>query len=69
MPLADFLGFPPFALICYLIYRLSIAARAWITAGRSRKGLVAVLYVFGCWLVFRGIERATVLENKPFWHW
>ena len=69
MPLAGFLGFPPFALICYLMYRLSIAARAWITAGWSRLALVGVLYVFGCWLVFRGIEGATVLEYKPFWPW
>ena len=69
MPLAGFLGFPPFAVICYLMYRLSLAARPWITAGRSRMALVAVLYVFGCWLVFRGIERATVIEYKPFWPW
>ncbi len=69
MPLAGFLGFPPFALICYLMYRLSLGVRPWITAGRSCKALAAVLYVCGCWLVFRGIERATVLEYKPFWPW
>ena len=69
MPLAGFLGFPPFALICYLMYRLSIPLRSWITASRSRLALVAVLYVFGCWLVFLGIERLTVLEYKPFWPW
>ncbi len=67
MPLAGFLGFPPFALFCYLIYRLSIAPRAWITARRSRVILMSVLYLVCCWTVFLGIERVTVLEYRPFW--
>ncbi len=69
MPLAGFLGFPPFALICYQMYRLSIAPRAWITASRSRLATFAAFYVFGCWLVFQGIERVTVFEYQPFWPW
>ena len=69
MPLAGFLGFPPFALICYLMYRLSLAPRVWITARRSRVILMAALYLLCCGTMFLGIERLTVLEYKPFWPW
>ena len=69
MPLAGFLGFPPFALICYLMYRLALAPRVWITARRSRVILMAALYLLCCGTMFLGIERLTVLEYKPFWPW
>ncbi len=61
MPLLGFFGFPPFALECYLAYRLSILIRDRYLTGRVLAALVIlVLAIFYCVLVFRGIDRYNV---------
>ncbi len=67
MPLAGFLGFPPFALQCYLIYELSVALKTRISETPARAVLITTVYLAACFLVLRGIDQATVLEFKPFW--
>ena len=70
MPLLGFLGFPPFALECLVLWRASHwLAHAWNASApaRSPAGRVAVCLLLClaaaafCALVFSGIDRFTVL--------
>ncbi|MFB3903364.1 MAG: hypothetical protein ACE15E_07920 [Acidobacteriota bacterium] len=61
MPFLGFLGFPPFALECYLAYRLSVLVRERYLTGRLiRPVVVLVLVAIYCVLVFKGIDRYNV---------
>lgn len=61
MPLLGFFGFPPFALECYVAYRLSVLVRDRYLRGRIVVPLVVlVLVVVYYVLVFKGIDRYNV---------
>lgn len=61
MPLLGFFGFPPFALECYLAYRLSLLVRDHYLRGRILASIVVLLLVVVyCVLVFKGIDHYTV---------
>jgi hypothetical protein len=63
MPLLGFLGFPPFAVSAYAIYRLLLLAmqrgRIW------QRGSLWVLIALFCLLCFAGIDRYTVVSFIP----
>lgn len=63
MPVLGFLGFPPFAVSAYAMYRLLIMAmqrgNAWI------KGILWSLITIFCLLCFAGIDRYTVVSYIP----
>ena len=63
MPLLGFLGFPPFAVSAYAIYRLLLLAmqrgRIW------QRGSLWVLITLFCLLCFAGIDRNTVVSFIP----
>jgi len=63
MPLLGFLGFPPFAVSAYAIYRLLLLAmqrgRIW------QRGSLWVLLTLFCLLCFAGIDRYTVVSFIP----
>lgn len=65
MPALGFLGFPPFALQCYLFYRafLIFRRRFLCTPGRARV-LTAVLVALYCILAFLAIDRLTIVSYK-----
>lgn len=61
MPLLGFFGFPPFALECYLAYRLSVLVRErYLKRNVVRPVIVAMLALIYCLLVFTGIDRYNV---------
>jgi hypothetical protein len=61
MPFLGFFGFPPFALECYLAYRVSILARErYLRRSIVRPVIALVLLVVYCVLVFKGIDRYNV---------
>ncbi|RPJ54065.1 MAG: hypothetical protein EHM23_29710 [Acidobacteria bacterium] len=61
MPFLGFFGFPPFALECYLAYRLSVLVRERYLRGNVVKpALILVLAAIYCVLVFKGIDRYNV---------
>jgi len=61
MPFLGFFGFPPFALECYLAYRLSVLVRdRYLNRSIVRPVLVLVLVLVYCALVFQGIDRYNV---------
>jgi hypothetical protein len=63
MPLLGFLGFPPFAVSAYAIYRLLLLA---MQRGRIRqRGSLWVLITLFCLLCFAGIDRHTVVSFIP----
>ncbi len=68
MPLAGFLGFPPFALECWILYHL---LRTMLQRTASLRLRVALWTVIGllCLLIFYGIDRHTVVRfaEQPFW--
>ncbi len=62
MPLLGFFGFPPFAIECYLIYRLfDLIRRRYLTRQLAAQALVVVLLAAYCIVVFRYIDRYNVL--------
>jgi len=62
MPLLGFFGFPPFALECYLIYRLFVLFRRRYLAGRLVAPILfAVALTAYCVVVFQNIDRYNVL--------
>lgn len=63
MPLQGFLGFPPFAVSAYVMYRIILAAmqRGGIVM-RSIQWLFITLF---CLLCFAGIDRSTVVSYIP----
>jgi len=61
MPFLGFFGFPPFALECYLAYRVSVVVRdRYLRGSILRPALIAVLLLIYCVLVFKGIDRYNV---------
>jgi hypothetical protein len=65
MPVLGFLGFPPFVVECYLLYRVSLIFRRRYLFSRPWVPLVtAVLVLVYCALVFVGIERFNILTYK-----
>jgi hypothetical protein len=63
MPLLGFLGFPPFAVSAYAIYRLLLLARQ---RGRIwQRGSLWVLIGLFCLLCFAGIDRYTLVSFIP----
>jgi hypothetical protein len=64
MPLLGFLGFPPFALECAVMYNFLIAldARVLVTSRRCR---YAILIQLAFWLVmFAAIDAWTVISYQ-----
>ena len=65
MPMLGFLGFPPFALECYLFYRcLFIFRERFFNGRRLIPLLTAVAFILYCCLAFAGIDRLTVESYK-----
>ena len=61
MPLLGFLGFPPFALECWILYHLLTAIpRRW-NSTPQRVALWLTIGLF-CIAIFHGIDRHTVLR-------
>ncbi|HXK59457.1 MAG TPA: hypothetical protein PLP42_06125 [Acidobacteriota bacterium] len=61
MPLLGFFGFPPFALECYLAYRvMTLIRERHLRARRFAPILLLVLGTVYCVLVFMAIDRHTV---------
>ncbi|RPI26759.1 MAG: hypothetical protein EHM61_10720 [Acidobacteria bacterium] len=64
MPLLGFFGFPPFALECYVAYRVFVLLRQrYLKESKLAPVLVLVIGLVYCALIFRGIDRHTV------WTW
>ncbi len=63
MPLLGFLGFPPFAISAYALYRILLMA---IQRGKpwTRSILWSLITIF-CLLCFAGIDRSTVVSYIP----
>lgn len=65
MPILGFLGFPPFALECYLLYRVFVLFRNRHLEGHL---LRTVLFFWGfalyCWVIIQGIEKLTIETYK-----
>jgi hypothetical protein len=67
MPVLGYLGFPFFALECYLLYQLfllfrrSLLMRPWVLA------VTLVLAAFYSALIIYGIDELTVVTYKVFW--
>jgi hypothetical protein len=65
MPLLGFLGFPPFALECYLFYRCFLLLRERYGHGRKLIPALALLAgILYCSLTFAGIDRLTIESYK-----
>ena len=63
MPLLGFLGFPPFAVSAYAMYRIILMA---IQRGRIwQRGIWWLLIGFFCLLTFAGIDRYTIVSFIP----
>jgi len=63
MPLLGFLGFPPFAVSAYAMYRIVLMARQ---RGRIwQRGIWWLLIGLFCLLTFAGIDRYTVVSYIP----
>ena len=63
MPLLGFLGFPPFAVSAYAMYRLFLLAMQ--RSGIWQKGILWSLITLFCLLCFAGIDRYTVVSFSP----
>lgn len=65
MPLLGYLGFPPFAMECYLLYQAFVLFRERFVYGRTlaplAAALVAILYSA---LAILGIDRYTIITYK-----
>ncbi len=65
MPILGFLGFPPFALECYLLYRASLIFRKrFINNRKLVSTIVFILAIIYCILVFQGIDQLTIANYK-----
>ena len=65
MPLLGFLGFPPFALECYLIYRcFSLFRERYLQGRRLVPALALMVVILYCSLTFAGIDRLTIESYK-----
>jgi hypothetical protein len=64
MPLLGFLGFPPFAVSAYALYRALLIAmqrhKLWM------RGILGLVISLSCLLCFAGIDRYTVISFIPF---
>jgi len=63
MPLLGFLGFPPFAVSAYAMYRILLLALN--RAGIWQRCICWLLIAFFCLLCFAGIDRYTVVSYIP----
>ena len=61
MPLLGFLGFPPFALECWVLYHLLMACHRRWSSGPARVALWLVIGIISV-AVLSGIDRRTVLR-------
>ena len=62
MPVLGYLGFPPFALECYLLYQVFLLFRERFLYGRPWTTLVvALLAAIYCMVAFLGIDHLTIL--------
>jgi hypothetical protein len=67
MPFLGFFGFPPFALECYVIYRLFVIFRVGFLTDRKLVSFVLILLGAACCvLAFMGIDRYTVLAFRLY---
>ena len=65
MPALGYLGFPPFALECYLLYQAFRIFRERFLCGRPwTAALVAILAATYCTLAFLAIDRITIVTFK-----
>jgi hypothetical protein len=65
MPILGYLGFPPFVIECYLLYRVSlIFRRRYLFARLWAPILTAALVLVYCVLVFIGIDRLNILTFR-----
>jgi hypothetical protein len=65
MPLLGFLGFPPFALECYLIYRcFALFRERYLQGRRLVPALALMVVILYCGLTFAGIDRLTIESYK-----
>jgi len=60
MPLLGFLGFPPFALECYILYHVLRACVLRCSSRTSRVALYVTIAVF-CFSMYEGIDHRTVI--------
>ena len=60
MPLLGFLGFPPFALECYLFYRCFLLFRRRYQGRRLVSAVALMVVILYCCLTFLGIDRLTI---------
>ena len=63
MPLLGFLGFPPFAVSAYVMYRIILAAMQ--RSGIVMRSIQWFLITVFCLLCFAGIDRSTVVSYIP----
>ncbi len=61
MPVLGFLGFPPFALECWILYHLLRALLARCRSAPARVGLWGAILLF-CVFMFYGIDKNTVVR-------
>lgn len=64
MPLLGFLGFPPFAVECWVLYQVLDVIRSRSRSAFTRAVFWSALVVF-CGIVFYGIDRKSVLSSFP----
>ena len=65
MPILGFLGFPPFVLECYLLYRASLLFRKrFIDNRKLAPTIVLILVIIYCILAFQGIDQLTIVSYK-----
>ncbi len=67
MPLLGFLGFPPFALECWVLYHLLMACHRRWTSSPARIALWLAIGIISV-AIFNGIDRHTVLRFSEH-HW
>ncbi len=65
MPLLGFLGFPPFALECYILYHVLRACALRCSSAMSRATLCITIAVF-CFFMYEGIDHRTVIGFAAF---
>jgi hypothetical protein len=67
MPILGYLGFPFFALECYLFYQLALLVRARTT--RRRLWMLTPVVVALVAFALNGIDERTVVTFRLFFHW
>jgi predicted flap endonuclease-1-like 5' DNA nuclease len=72
MPLPGFLGFPPFAVECFVLWQALVVLGLAVprfglprTTGTARRAAGVALAVAGCLAVLWGMDRATVSSLRP----